>query len=289
MSHITAADRGGSFGRSSVDALLRAERAGAAPGVDACGPGPGFDAGLAPAESSPIGNRAAPRRVFAGSLHALPRVHRIAIAVFGLLACAFAAQAAWVHAKATLGQWLLVHAWQRTLAGDAQARPWPWADTWPVARLQVPGRPVDLIVLAGANGQTLAWGPGHVLHSAAPASGGNAILTGHRDTHFAFLATLEAGFEIALQGSDGEPRRYVVERSFVAHRDALKLPADGTDTLSLVTCYPFDGLDPGTPLRFAVVARAAGGPAARSSGDHGQRELARQRIAELRAPVLAYR
>ena len=52
-------------------------------------------------------------------------------------------------------------------------------------------------------------------------------------------------------------RRYRVERTFVAHRSALALPADErATTLALVTCYPFDAIDPGTPLRYAVVTRA---------------------------------
>ncbi|UCE88716.1 MAG: class GN sortase, partial [Pseudomonadota bacterium] len=59
---------------------------------------------------------------------------------------------AWIYAKAVLAQHLLHSAWQHTLAQRAvssQPRilPWPWADTWPVARLQVPRLDVDLVVL----------------------------------------------------------------------------------------------------------------------------------------------
>ncbi|HEU4579859.1 MAG TPA: hypothetical protein VFS67_16480, partial [Polyangiaceae bacterium] len=31
------------------------------------------------------------------------------------------------------GQVLLRRAWAAARAGDEHARPWPWADTWPVA------------------------------------------------------------------------------------------------------------------------------------------------------------
>ena len=50
------------------------------------------------------------------------------------------AGAGWIHAKAMLAQVLLERSWQARLAGgDAgAAKPWPWADTAPVARLQVP-------------------------------------------------------------------------------------------------------------------------------------------------------
>ena len=41
----------------------------------------------------------------------------------------------WIHAKAVLAQILLERAWQQTRDGGERVRPWPWADTWPVARL----------------------------------------------------------------------------------------------------------------------------------------------------------
>ena len=54
------------------------------------------------------------------------------------------AQAGLIHAKARLGQALIEGAWQRTLGGEEGVRPWPWADTTPVARLQVPAHAVDV-------------------------------------------------------------------------------------------------------------------------------------------------
>ncbi len=51
----------------------------------------------------------------------------------------------WIDAKALLAQRLISVAWERTLiAGEAGVKPWPWADTWPVARLQVPRLQQDL-------------------------------------------------------------------------------------------------------------------------------------------------
>ena len=58
--------------------------------------------------------------------------------------------AAVIHGKAWLAQRLLERAWAVTLAGGGPVKPWPWADTWPVARLKVPALDVDLFVLAGA-------------------------------------------------------------------------------------------------------------------------------------------
>ena len=101
-----------------------------------------------------------------------------------------AGSAGYIHAKAWLAQVLLARAWTATLAGEARVRPWPWADTWPIARLQVPALGVDRIVLAGASGRTLAFGPGHLAGTPLPGEKGTSVLAGHRDTHFAWIGDL---------------------------------------------------------------------------------------------------
>jgi sortase A len=161
----------------------------------------------------------------------------------------------YIHAKAALAQVLLQSAWERTLAGEVRAKPWPWADTWPVARLSVPGRDVDLIVLSGATGRTLAFGPGHLEGSAAPGAPGMSIVTGHRDTHFRFLEGLRRGDELLLEGRDGARLRFSVTATRIAdyRRPGISLD-DTAPALTLVTCYPFDAVVPGGPLRYLVRA-----------------------------------
>jgi len=160
-----------------------------------------------------------------------------------------------IQAKAWLAQALLQRAWAATLDGGTTARPWPWADTWPVARLAVPDTDIDQIVLAGASGRILAFGPGHVAGSAHPGMRGHSILGGHRDTHFAFLADLQPGMELRLQAPDGAWRRYeVLTSEVVDSRHARLMPYEGRSVLSLVTCFPFDAIQPGGPLRYVVSA-----------------------------------
>ncbi len=167
-----------------------------------------------------------------------------------------------IHAKAWLAQVLLERAWSATLDGGARVRPWPWADTHPVARLKVPALGVDQIVLAGATGRTLAFGPAHLAGTAAPGAAGHTVLSGHRDTHFRFLEDLAPGTELRLQGRDGAWRGYRVgERRVIDARHARLSPGDGAAALTLVTCYPFDAVDPGGPLRYLVFAEGyTGGP-----------------------------
>lgn len=173
---------------------------------------------------------------------------------FALAGASQLAAAAWIHAKAHLAQQLIAHAWSTAQSGTSHA-PWPGADLRPIARLTVPARKVDLYVLDNAGGRALAFGPGHLAGSAAPGARGNAVIVGHRDTHFAFLAHLAADDEIDIEPAHGARMRYRVNAVAVVDRTDLDVAAP-TDKarLTLVTCYPFDALRPGTPWRYVVVA-----------------------------------
>ncbi|MCP4656418.1 MAG: class GN sortase [bacterium] len=178
------------------------------------------------------------------------------VALGGLLSLG---QGGWILVKAGLAQVLLDHAWQRTRDGQRHVTPWPWADTWPVARLRAPRQGVETIVLAGASGAVMAFGPGHLRTSAAPGEPGNCVLTGHRDTHFAFLRHLEPGDEIRLDTPDGARHRYRVTSCLVVdQRETAVLDPTPSPVLTLITCYPFNALVPGGPLRYVV--RAIGVP-----------------------------
>lgn len=180
------------------------------------------------------------------------------LVVAALLALGFwnLGQGAYIPAKAWLAQELMQRAWLRVTAGADRAAPWPWADTWPVARLTVKSRDVDLIVLAGGSGRTLAFGPGHLGASAEPGEIGNSIIAGHRDTHFAFLRDVEVGELIGVETTRGQGHLYEVVGVDVvdARKGSLMLDTQQS-MLSLVTCYPFDALEAGGPLRYVVTAR----------------------------------
>ena len=166
---------------------------------------------------------------------------------------------AWILVKARLAQHLLQRAWARTQHGEPAAKPWPWADTWPVARLRVPAHGVDLIVLAGVSGRTLAFGPGHAPQSAALGGSGTAIVTAHRDTHFRFLRDVHPGELIVVDTPGRAAARFRVEEvAIVDSRTAAIRVEPGATALVLITCYPFDALVAGGPLRYVVTARAAG-------------------------------
>lgn len=165
-------------------------------------------------------------------------------------------QGAYIPAKAWLAQELMQRAWTRTGSGEARATPWPWADTWPVARMTARSGEVDLIVLAGASGRTLAFGPGHMSVSAMPGEAGNAVIAGHRDTHFQFLKDVQLGELLRVESSKGLRHLYkVVGVDIVDSRKGSLLLDTEAAMLSLVTCYPFSAREPGGPLRYVVTAR----------------------------------
>lgn len=163
---------------------------------------------------------------------------------------------AWIYVKAQLAQVLLHRAWAGTLAGQQEVKPWPWADTWPIARLIVPRMGIDQIVLEGAYGRTLAFGPAH-LESRSDDREGTVILTGHRDTHFAFLEHVRTGERFVLQSSNGRIRSYRVGDHRIVDSRSGRIPLDRDHpALVLVTCYPFHTAIPGGPLRLVVTAEA---------------------------------
>lgn len=163
-------------------------------------------------------------------------------------------EGAWLQVKAGLSQVLLERAWQRRLADGEAHRPWPWADHWPVARLRVPALDEDLIVLAGDSGNVLAFAPGHAVRSGLGDDARTVVISGHRDTHFRFLEALNPGDAITLETRVGR-YRFRVRAAEVVDSRTHRIQITGTGArLILTTCYPFDALRPGGPLRYLVVA-----------------------------------
>lgn len=184
-------------------------------------------------------------------------LHVAAIVAFGFALWQLG-QGTYIQAKAWLAQVLIKQAWARTLDGETQAKPWPWADTWPVARLTVPGRDIERYVLAGANGRTIAFGPGHVFGTPLPGEAGNSVVGAHRDTHFAFLRDVRPGEEIIVEKSVSVTRRYRVVGAEIVDKSETRVLAQrlGESRLTLITCYPFDALRAGGPQRYVVTAKA---------------------------------
>ena len=186
------------------------------------------------------------------------RTSNLGIGALLALAVVMIASAGWIHAKALLAQVLLQRAWAASQHGRVAVKPWPWADIAPLARLRVPRLRQDLIVLDSDSGQALAFGPGWTASSALPGTPGLSVISAHRDTQFAFLRDLRHGDLIRIRDAAGASTYRVESKRVVDSRRLHPAGADGGDALLLVTCYPFDAIVPGGPLRYVVEARPLG-------------------------------
>ena len=162
---------------------------------------------------------------------------------------------AWIQARSWLAQVLISRAWERTLAGEREVKPWPWADTWPIAKLSAPTLGVERYVLAGAGGGVVAFGPRYLDGTPLPGEPGNSVIGGHRDTHLAFLRRLHPGDPIVVERADGVRIVFrVFEADVLDKGDVWMTKQEGPTRLTLVTRYPFDALRAGGRQRYVVFA-----------------------------------
>lgn len=163
-------------------------------------------------------------------------------------------QGAYIHAKAAVAQILLRRAFAQTVATGHEVKPWSWADTWPIARIEIKRLHAETIVLAGTSGQALAFGPGHVELTPNAGERGVAVYSAHRDTHFRFLKDAVVGDEIDVTRHDGQTFRYRIDGSSVVRFDASGIdPLGDKYELVLSTCWPFDAIASG-PDRYILHA-----------------------------------
>ncbi|MDT8283422.1 MAG: class GN sortase [Gammaproteobacteria bacterium] len=170
------------------------------------------------------------------------------------------ATAGWIQGKAIIAQQLLDHSWNQMRIDPALQdkpwlnKPWPWADTWPVAKLLVPQYDIEQIVLAGDSGSSLAFGPGYSFAGAEPNTTGTAMISAHRDTHFRFLKKIKPGDTIILQTTK-KTIHYKVDSLNIVDSKTYRLQSvSDRQTLVLVTCFPFEAITPGGSLRYLVFA-----------------------------------
>jgi sortase A len=187
------------------------------------------------------------------SLNKLTKLKRLGVLIIIAIGGWQFSSGTYIYAKAQLAQYLLTNAWTKTLDGNPKVKPWRWADTHPVAKITFDNK-LDYIILAGGSGRTMAFGPGHVSATPLPGNGGNSVIVGHRDTHFSVLKDLTPGDIIQVQ-IPNKLISYKVVNSFIVDQSQSEVMQDfGSEQLTLITCYPFDALQAGGPLRYVVRA-----------------------------------
>ncbi len=157
--------------------------------------------------------------------------------------------------KAETAQWLLESAWQNTLLqkNNHPVKPWSWADTWPVLKVELPSIQLSSLVLKDVSGQSLAFGPGLMTPRLYPGNHGNSFIAAHRDTHFKGLIKLKKGELIKITNSIGEKIFFEIDQlQIVDSRIEQPILQTGDKRITLVTCYPLNSSIRNTPYRYLV-------------------------------------
>ena len=188
-------------------------------------------------------------------LKAISKISLIKYGV-GLLGLILIANSFYIHAKAYTAQVLLERAWQQRDATKPNQvnKPWPWFDSYPVAKINFPSLDKEQIVIMGDSGQALAFGPGLNALSVNPGEPGSIVVSGHRDTHFEVLQYLNPSEEIIIETMQGEKHRYKISNIEVININETEIVQTDDERLLLVTCYPFDADSAGTPYRYVIEA-----------------------------------
>lgn len=180
------------------------------------------------------------------------RLQRKVALICLLLSLYFFGASGYIYAKAILAQHLIEAAWIKSLETNENQPPWSWADTYPVAKLNISEH--SFYVLAGITGRTLAFGPGHMSSTPLPGESGNTVVAGHRDTHFALLADVNLGERIQVETASGV-FEYQISEVGIAHEQDMSVTAPEEESvLTLITCYPFNAVNPNPELRYVIKA-----------------------------------
>ncbi|ARD45206.1 class GN sortase [Colwellia sp. PAMC 21821] len=208
-----------------------------------------------------------------------------ALVIVGALLCI---QASWLPLKAWLSQQLINHSWQQSMAAQKHLqaqqqnhaqdnsrphnlnsynlnsynltkqiaiKPWPWADTYPIAELVFQRLDKSIVVLNGGDPTTLAFSAGAVAPFNQPNVTKPFVVAGHRDSHFAFLEDVTIRDIISLTDAQGQAQLFKVASIDIVDASAGQLSLiDNEQSLILITCYPFAGIGNDSDERYVITA-----------------------------------
>jgi sortase A len=122
-----------------------------------------------------------------------------------------------------------------------------------IGRISIPRLHISAIVQEGVDEDTLARAVGHIPGTALPGEDGNIGIAGHRDTFFRGLKDLQPQDEIDFTTHSGRFHYKVESLRVVEPDDVGVLKPQGGNTLTIVTCFPFQYIGK-APRRFIVHA-----------------------------------
>jgi len=140
--------------------------------------------------------------------------------------------------------------YNRSFRPDAPA---PLVEGAPIGEISIDRLGLRAVVTEGDSDAILDRGPGHLADTPWIGKAGNVVIAGHRDTTFRPLRNVRTGDVIDVRSHSGSKRYRVVSTRIVMPTDLSVLKRGKTNSLTLLTCYPF-GFIGHAPKRFAVRA-----------------------------------
>ena len=138
----------------------------------------------------------------------------------------------------------------------------------PAAILRIPSLNLAVPVFEGTSDQNLNRGAGRIEGTARIGELGNVGIAAHRDGFFRALKDVKVGQTLLLERLDSTDRYRIVATTIVDPSAVSVLDSTPTDSITLVTCYPFYYVG-SAPQRFIV--RAEKTPAGLiPAGDQGR-------------------
>ena len=110
-----------------------------------------------------------------------------------------------------------------------------------VGRLTILSANINHYVVFGATNKKLEYGPGYILGTSLPGSGGNFAIAGHRTTYgapFGDLDRVQVGETIIFQTNTNQYKYQVIDVKIVSPEDNYVLENYGDDRITLTTCHP---------------------------------------------------
>jgi sortase A len=194
-----------------------------------------------------------PRNGLFSRLSIIEKAIALGIAGLAFYGVALMTDGFYMKGKAELSQVLLKRAFAAQLQGE-DAKPWPWADFTTEAEISAPRLGKKAVVLSGASGEALAFGPAWLSDTPQPGEEGTSVIAAHRDTHFRWLKDVKPGDDLEVTRKDGTILTFKAGEGRVARWDdsGIDATAEGRH-LVLTTCWPFDATERG-PMRYIVEA-----------------------------------
>ena len=110
-----------------------------------------------------------------------------------------------------------------------------------VGRLTILSANINHYVVFGATNKKLEYGPGYILGTSLPGSGGNFAIAGHRTTYgapFGNLDRVQVGETIIFQTNTNQYKYQVIDVKIISPEDNYVLENYGDDRITLTTCHP---------------------------------------------------